>query len=204
MVGLKERRIQHKEQFRAEILAAARELFSQEGYSQFSMRKLAARIEHSPTTIYLYFRDKDDLLFYICEELYAAFLKAVVEIRQAEPDPGKALRLILHHYIRFGVSHPEQYKTVFFTSPVVYGSPDSFMTKDTIALRSYRAFLDLISECIQRGVLQKNDCNMLAMVFWSAMHGLVTSIIFTRDFPMPDTALMADILIDGLLKGHAA
>ncbi|KAA0889094.1 TetR/AcrR family transcriptional regulator [Oryzomonas rubra] len=203
-MGLKERRIQHKEQFRAEILTAARELFSQEGYSQFSMRKLAARIEHSPTTIYLYFRDKDDLLFYICEELYAAFLKAVVEIRQAEPDPGKALRHVLHHYIRFGVSHPEHYKTVFFTSPVVYGSPDSFMTKDTIALRSYRAILDLISDCMRYGVLQKTDGPMLAMVFWSAMHGLVTSIIFTRDFPMPDTALMAETLIDGLLKGHAA
>ncbi|QEM67328.1 TetR/AcrR family transcriptional regulator [Geobacter sp. FeAm09] len=202
-MGLKERRIQHKEQFRAEILAAARELFSQEGYSQFSMRKLAARIEHSPTTIYLYFRDKDDLLFYICEDLYASFLKAIVEIRQAEPDPGKALRLVLHQYILFGVSHPEHYKTVFFTSPVVYGSPDSFMTRDTVALRSYRAILELINDCMRCGVLKKCDDAMLAMVFWSAMHGLVASIIFTRDFPMPDTALMAETLIDGLLRGHA-
>jgi AcrR family transcriptional regulator len=64
---MSEKRHKNKEAFRREILDAAREVFSVDGYGNFSMRKLARRIGYSPTTIYLYFRDKDELLFCLCE-----------------------------------------------------------------------------------------------------------------------------------------
>ncbi len=204
-MNLKRQRQQlHREQFKGEILAAARELFSQEGYANFSMRKLAARIGYSPTTIYLYFRDKDDLLFCICEELYKLFLHSTVEIRASRPAPLEALRCSLHSYIDTGLANPEWYKAVFFTNPVVYGSPQEFMNRDTMALRSYQVFCELVEECMKSGLLRAMDSTTLAQVFWSAVHGLVTSIIFTKDFPMADTEVLAQTLVDGLLKGHAA
>ncbi len=58
----KEKRAKYKEEFPREILDAARSLFVSEGYANFSMRKLAEKTEYSPTTINLYFKDKDDLL----------------------------------------------------------------------------------------------------------------------------------------------
>lgn len=195
---------QHKEQFRSEILVAARELFSQEGYSNFSMRKLAAKIKYSPTTIYLYFRDKDDLLFCICEELYESFLNGIVEICATVSDPREALRLALRNYIEIGLSNPEHYKAVFFTSPVVYGAPHDFIKKDTMHLRAYHSFCGLVENCMKSGHLRRMDIETLVVVFWSAVHGLVTSMIFTRDFPLPDKTVVIDILVDGLLKGHAA
>ncbi len=66
-----EKRHKNKEEFRRAILEAAREVFSSDGYGNFSLRKLARKIGYSPTTIYLYFKDKDDLLFCLCEEFYA-------------------------------------------------------------------------------------------------------------------------------------
>lgn len=201
-MGLKERRQRHKELFRGEILAAARELFLLEGYAKFSMRKLAARIEHSPTTIYLYFRDKDDLLLNICEELSAAFHDSINEIRSTVPEPREALRLVLHKYIEIGLTNPEQYKVVFFTNPTVYGTPDDFMKRDTMGRRYYVCFQELVDECMRSGALRNTDCAVLTQVFWAAVHGLVTLFIFTDDFPMADSSVMADILINGLLKGH--
>jgi AcrR family transcriptional regulator len=47
---------------------AAGALFLEQGYERFSLRKVAERIGYSPTTIYLYFRDKDDLLFTVVDE----------------------------------------------------------------------------------------------------------------------------------------
>ena len=52
-MGTKERRATEKEQLRHQILSAARELFVNEGYENVSMRKIAHKIEYSPTTIYL-------------------------------------------------------------------------------------------------------------------------------------------------------
>ena len=56
------RREQEKEELRQTILKAAGALFLEQGYDGFSMRHLAESIGYSPATLYLYFRDKDDLL----------------------------------------------------------------------------------------------------------------------------------------------
>ena len=60
-MGVKERREREKSEVRDKILDAARELFIAEGYEGVSMRKVADKIEYTPTTIYGYFADKEDL-----------------------------------------------------------------------------------------------------------------------------------------------
>src|SRR5713226_4666029 len=45
-----------------QIMNAAAELFAVEGYGSVSMREIAQRIGYTPMSIYLYFKDKADLL----------------------------------------------------------------------------------------------------------------------------------------------
>src|SRR5215510_5139899 len=54
-MGVKERREREKSETRDKILDAARELFVTEGYEGVSMRKVAEKIEYSPTAIYVHF-----------------------------------------------------------------------------------------------------------------------------------------------------
>jgi len=201
-MGFKDRRQKHKDEFKAEILEAALSLFAEEGYASFSMRKLAARIEHSPTTIYHYFRDKDDLLFHICENHYANLLEGMLKIRERGAPPEVTLREALLYYVRYSLAHPERYKVVFFSNPQLYGRPEEFKDRDTMSLRLWRNICDVINECMQSGVFRPMDCETLSIVFWSALHGLVSSIIFTKDFPMPDPDVMAEMLLDGLFRGY--
>ena len=67
-MGAMGKRVKQKEEVRQEIIDAAMDLFLNDGYESFSIRKLAEKIEYSPTTIYLYFKDKDDLLYTVSEE----------------------------------------------------------------------------------------------------------------------------------------
>lgn len=85
-------RHRNKEEFRREILDAARELFAGDGYGNFSMRKLARRIGYSPTTIYLYFRDKDELLFCLSEELFSDMDSALRRLSEEGAGPLGILR----------------------------------------------------------------------------------------------------------------
>jgi len=79
-MGVKQKRTRYKEEFRRKILNAARELFINEGYEKFSMRGLAKKIDYSPTTIYLYFKDKNELLHAICEEVAEQFIKNLPKV----------------------------------------------------------------------------------------------------------------------------
>src|SRR5205807_9991232 len=71
--AIRHRQDQEKQELRQTILTTAAELFLEQGYDHFSLRKVAERIGYSPTTIYLYFRDKDDLLFTVVDEGFTRF-----------------------------------------------------------------------------------------------------------------------------------
>ena len=65
---VQERRIREKSEVREKILDAARDLFVTYGYDGVTMRKVAARIDYSPTAIYLHFADKESLFREVCHQ----------------------------------------------------------------------------------------------------------------------------------------
>jgi len=196
--------LQKKEEFRREILAAAREIFSSDGYGNFSMRKLARRIGYSPTTIYLYFKDKDEILFCLCEELYVELYQTILKIEGANTDLLTTLRKVLLAYVSFGLANPEQYRVAFFTNPSVYGSPAAYLENDTMSRRAYFHYRDLVAACSAAGILISMDADTLAQVLWAGVHGIVSAALHTRDFPLADPAVLAEVMVTGLLAGLGA
>src|SRR5712692_8428088 len=112
-MGLKERRVREKESLRQQILDAARDLFATHGYQNVSMRKIAEKIEYSPTTIYLYFNDKSELLLSLCEETFSILIEQFAQLDREIEDPVERLRLGLKSYVLFGIEHPNHYKVTF-------------------------------------------------------------------------------------------
>src|SRR5215208_8327196 len=109
-MGPQHRRAREKEALRQDILDAARELFVKEGYENVSMRRIAEKIEYSPTTIYLYFEDKTALFFAICEETFARLSRQLAAIAVECTDPVERLYRGCRSYVDFGLKHPNHYK----------------------------------------------------------------------------------------------
>src|SRR5882762_4813068 len=105
-MGVKERREREKTALREEILEAARELFVTEGYEKVSMREIAKKIEYSPTTIYLYFRDKQDLIHQVCQETFAMLIQTLKSLNLDLTSPVEGLRQAGYAYVHFGLEHP--------------------------------------------------------------------------------------------------
>jgi AcrR family transcriptional regulator len=198
----REKRATYKEEFRREILDAARDFFVNEGYEKFSMRKLAEKIEYSPRTIYPYFRDKDDLLFAICEEIAERFFADLTNIRAAHSDPLESLRQALLYLVDFGFNNPDKYKVFFITNPRVYGTLDEFMEKESMARKSYFAFREIVRNCIITGELQEIDIDVLAQVLTVATCGLAALTVYKTVFPWIDRNVLAHTLVEGLLRGY--
>jgi AcrR family transcriptional regulator len=196
-----EKRHKKKEEFRKAILESAREMFSSDGYGNFSMRKLAQRIGYSPTTIYLYFKDKDDLLFCLCEEFYSELYQRIKEIEGEGAELLETLRKILLAYVSFGLANPEHYRVAFFTNPVIYGSPLDFLENDTMSRRAYLHYRNLVARCCEAGVLCGFEAETLAQVLWAGVHGVISAALHTRDFPLVDPTVLAEVMVTALLNG---
>ena len=115
-MGTVERREREKKALREDILDAARDLFVEQGYENVSMRKIADRIEYSPTAIYLHFKDKSSLLTSICDETFLKLSAALEGITaRGKSDPVELLKKGLHAYVDFGLAHPNHYQLTFLT-----------------------------------------------------------------------------------------
>jgi AcrR family transcriptional regulator len=200
-MGVKEKRHRYKEEFRRDILNSARDLFIDVGYEKFSMRRLAKKIEYSPTTIYHYFKNKDDLLFAICEEVAEQFLVRIRYFRSVQSKPFEALRQAMLYLVEFAFDNPNQYKVFFLTRPNIYGSQEEFMKRESMARDSYLEFRAIVQACIKAGQLRRMNIDVLAQVLATAPHGLITMVLCRSGFPWADQKVLATTLVDGLLQG---
>lgn len=109
--GVSARREREREALRQSILAAARELFRQQDYSSVTLRKIAERIEYSPTTIYLYFKDKHALVMELIAEGFELLRQRM--LTGQSDDPVHTLRQSSLEYLRFSQEEPHYYRLMF-------------------------------------------------------------------------------------------
>lgn len=60
-MGIQERKLRERERRRQQIMIAAKRVFSVKGFSRATMEDIAKEAELSPGTLYLYFKNKDEL-----------------------------------------------------------------------------------------------------------------------------------------------
>jgi AcrR family transcriptional regulator len=60
-MGIHERKERERERRRQQIMVAAKRVFSQKGFNKSTMEDIAREAELSPGTLYLYFKNKDEL-----------------------------------------------------------------------------------------------------------------------------------------------
>jgi AcrR family transcriptional regulator len=60
-MGIQERKKRERERRRQQIIVAAKRVFSKKGFSRTTMEDIANEAELSPGTLYLYFKNKDEL-----------------------------------------------------------------------------------------------------------------------------------------------
>ena len=200
-MGVQERRAREKQELREEILAAARDLFVREGFENVSMRKIAERIEYSPTTIYLYFQDKADLLDCICEETLMRLHERLTAIREMYPAPIEKMNRGLRAYIEFGVEHPNDYRVSFMMDFKEFVESGRNVRCHEIGEKVFAAFRSDVAECIDTGVFARRDPDAVSQAIWMAIHGAVALLITRSHFPWVDQTTLIDTLVDNLIQG---
>jgi AcrR family transcriptional regulator len=203
-MGPKQRREREKETLRQEILDAARELFVKEGYENVSMRRIAEKIEYSPTTIYLYFEDKASLLFAICDETFAKLAKRMETIVKGEDDPVESLKRGCRAYVEFGLKYPNHYRVTFINHPQIHLGADHYLRDGSMGMRAYGFLRAGVEQCIKQKRFRESDVDAVTQMIWAGGHGLTSLLITKPDFPWANRNQLIDLLIDTLVEGLKA
>ena len=208
-MGVRERREREKSETRDKILDAARELFVTEGFEGVSMRKVAEKIEYSPTAIYVHFADKQELFRELCHQDYAR-LAEVFQSSAISTDPLERLKQIGAIYIEFGTRYPNHYKFMFMT-PHPAQEPDE-VGREMMGNpeRDAYAFLKwAVQQAIDAGCFadEMTDAALISQTLWASVHGVISLQIakgadcWVDWRPLQERAeMMLDITLRGLVR----
>jgi AcrR family transcriptional regulator len=196
----RERREQEKQDLRAAILRAASQLFAEHGYEHFSLRQVAETIGYSPTTIYLYFKDKDDLLFAVVDEGFERFGAQLAAAAVGVADPIERLGALGRAYISFGLQYPVHYQLMFMQRADFLAGFRPGEEKPRID--AFWVLQDTIQYGVDAGALRPGDVEAYSDALWALVHGVVALAISMPFMPAErmrraaETALAMSI--DGL------
>lgn len=194
-MGISERKERHKETLRQEILDAAREIVLDRGYAHLSMRGIARRIEYSPTTIYLYFRNKEDILYHLCVEALERELEVVVAAVAKQSSPLLRLRSTMRGGINFALSEPDRYKIIYMADISQYVSMAKILEKGSAASKLCELMRNGVNEVLADSTCAA-DPETAFQALWGHCHGIVSLLIGRPEFPWVEREKLIEMSLD--------
>jgi len=103
------RREREKEEMKKLILNAANEIVAAEGYEYLSIRKIANKIEYSPSIIYHYFLDKDEIINNLMQNGFKKIATAISSANVESYSPEDRLKQMARNYIEAALKMPDEF-----------------------------------------------------------------------------------------------
>ena len=178
-MGISERKEKQKLEIRKAILDTSMKLFMEQGFENVSMRKIADLIEYSPTTVYLYFKDKNEILYNLHEIGFQKMAEYNVSLWDIK-NPLLRLHKMGENYIAFGMSNPEFYDLMFIQRAPMKSleqQTDCDWKSGDVALGK---LAECVAECMERKLIVQADVHAVSMAIWALVHGLVSLAIRNR------------------------
>jgi AcrR family transcriptional regulator len=191
-MGIDERKQREREEMRERILNSALKLFLDKGIENVSIRNIAENIEYSPATVYLYFKDKGEILFALHNKGFEKLYALQLSLNSIE-DPLERLREHGRMYIKFALENQDYYDLMF----IAKGVAEKIITDKSWEAggKAYQYLVDNVSACIEKGYFKGTDPNSAAFALWSVVHGMASLVIRQR------CAMMPEEYINDMLKG---
>lgn len=162
------RKQREKEEMRELILDAARTLFLEKGYHQTSIRNIAEKIEYSPGTIYLYFKEKDEIFHALHEEGFRKLTSVMLPLQHVS-DPFERLKALGRVYMEFAIQNKDFYDLMFIMQAPMNLEEEDCWEEGDKALDFLKM---VIRDCQAQGRFQGKDVEYLSFIIWSSMHGM--------------------------------
>lgn len=189
-MGIKERKAKEKEQLRQLILDAALELLERDGLAGLSVRKIAERIEYAPATLYLYYRDKDQLLFELHNVGFDRFFDKLRECEQGATARDRMM-LMGEKYLEFGMNNLQLYNLMFVEREPIKEENLVQFEGWAQGYDSLYYVSEAIRQCQAEGSMRPGPVEPMTILIWSQVHGLVTLYNSERLEMIPEAERLA-------------
>jgi AcrR family transcriptional regulator len=174
---------------RPSLLAAARRLFFKRGYYGTTVEQVARAAGFSKRTVYLYFKNKDELFLTVGEEGLVLLREGLEEIPVDQMGVEESIGAILDIYLGFARENPRYFRIIFqeATGDMIRRIPEELRHRLEEHERACLGVVVAVAEkAIAQGKIVGLDPWEVAASFWGAVTGIVllslggSQTVFTR------------------------
>lgn len=171
-----DRETYHHKDLKQQLIKNGLTLLSNEGFQGFSLRKVAAMCGVSNNAPYKHFKNKNELISEILNEVWTKFYLALKQSTELyADDPRLQIVEMGKSYVRFMVENPEYLKLAFLSdyTPSIMIEGGSFgKCKDN----SFSAFKECAGRYFKSINLEQELYMPKTMAMWSLVHGIAVLI----------------------------
>jgi AcrR family transcriptional regulator len=176
-MGIQERKEREKERRRQQIIVAAKRVFSEKGFNKATMEDIAKEAELSPGTLYLYFKNK--------EELYASLSLRILQYlhirvthvnKETTLSPDQKLAALMEAMYDVYDFDPLIIINMFHlqSSETLKNLSESLLAEiKELSQKSIGAIAKIFEEGMDKGIYVERHPVALADIFWSMFSGVV-------------------------------
>lgn len=177
VLGITERRERDKQQKRNVIIDAAEKLFFSKGYNNTSMDEVAEEAEYSKGTLYLSFKNKEDLYLAITVRGLVILREMFEKAFQDGKNGLEKTRFIGEAYLSFSQKYPNYYSAMHYyeTNEFDFDVIESSANK---CEQAGQQVLGVVAKAVEAGIKdgsvnEKLDPMYTATVLWAHSTGLI-------------------------------
>jgi len=181
---------------RERVIATARAQLEKGGAAQLSLRAVARELGVTAPALYLYVKDKRDLLAGVAEEHFERLVARFEAVD--EPDPLQRIRGLARAYVDHARSSPALFGLLFRYPPTPVAEAEAFPP----ATRAFDLAARATAEAIDAGLLAPADPREASTTMWCAVHGVAE--VALMGFVSGDDAVreLLDRVVDTVLAGQ--
>ena len=179
-MGIQERKEREKEQRRQAILDAAESIFFLKGWKVATMDEVAGEAELSKGTLYLYYKNKDELFLAIN---YRGIKILVDHFEKAISSTGSGLEKVFaigRAYYRFAQEYPDYYNMLsyFELNELEFHEPEDANSLACKCSELGNSALGVVVKAIQAGIEDGSiradiDAVRVATILWGQATGII-------------------------------
>jgi len=179
IMGIAERKAKEKENLKTLILQGAHKLFLEKGIERTTIRNIADEIEYSVGTVYVYFKDKNDILHHLHTQGFQQ-LGGEMRVLFNVSNPMERLKAIGRVYIQFALDNPEMYDLMFTMKAPIEVIEQKECDDWNEGKLTFDVLSNTVKECIEAGHFKGHDLQPLSYMIWSTTHGMCALYIAQR------------------------
>lgn len=200
-MGIAERKIRQKEEFRASILEAAWLQVMTDGWQSLSIRKIADAIEYSVPVIYNHFENKEAILLEFTREGFQKLADVLQGVKDRHDGPAAQLEAMAHAYWDFAFENKEFYQLMFGLGIPACDRVNKISEVKTMSLVMISTIKDAIA------ISKKPDADYFLKyhTYFSILHGLVSiQMIEKSDKPAAEKKMILQDAVLGFITSLIA